>query len=64
MKNKYWWFETVWHQKMVKALQVAGMGESTQEAYVRTMRKLSEFYDKTPDKITEEELIDYFQVNR
>jgi integrase/recombinase XerD len=60
MKNKYWWFETVWHQKMVKALQVAGMGESTQEAYVRTMRKLSEFYDKTPDKITEEELVDYF----
>ena len=60
MKNKYWWFETVWHQKMVKALRVAGMGESTQETYVRTMRKLSEFYNKTPDKITEEELVDYF----
>jgi site-specific recombinase XerD len=36
------------------------MGESTQETYVRTMRKLSEFYDKTPDKISEEELVDYF----
>ncbi|MBU0729116.1 MAG: site-specific integrase [Proteobacteria bacterium] len=60
MKKKYWWFETVWHQKMVKALQIAGMGESTQEAYVRTIRKLTEFYDKTPDKITEEELVDYF----
>ena len=60
MKNKYWWFETVWHQKMIKALQVAGMGESTQECYVRSMRKLSDFYDKTPDKISEEELIDYF----
>ena len=60
MKNKYWWFETVWHQKMVKALRVAGMGECTQETYVRTMRKLSEFYNKTPDKITEEELVDYF----
>lgn len=23
MKNKYWWFETAWHQKMVKALRVA-----------------------------------------
>jgi len=60
MKNKYWWFETVWHQKMVKALQVAGMGERTQETYVRTMRKLTEFYDKTPDKISEQELVDYF----
>lgn len=45
---------------MVKALRVAGMGESTQETYVRTIRKLTEFYDKTPDKISEEELIDYF----
>lgn len=60
MKNKYWWFETVWHRKMVKALLVAGMGESTQETYVRTIRKLTEFYNKTPDKITEEELVDYF----
>ncbi len=60
MKNKYWWFETVWHQKMVKALKVAGMCERTQDTYVRTMRKLSEFYNKTPDKITEEELVDYF----
>jgi len=60
MKNKYWWFETVWHQKMVKALQVAGMCERTQGTYVRTMRKLTEFYDKMPDKISEEELIDYF----
>ena len=24
------------------------------------MRKLSEFYNKTPDKISEEELVDYF----
>ncbi|OIP44708.1 MAG: integrase [Desulfobacterales bacterium CG2_30_60_27] len=60
MKNRYWWFETVWHQKMVKALQVAGMCDRTQETYARTMRKLTEFYNKTPDKITEEELMDYF----
>lgn len=60
MKDKYWWYETKWHEKMVKSLQVAGMSESTQKAYVRTIRKLTEFYDKTPDKISEEELIDYF----
>lgn len=60
MKNKYWWYETVWHRKMMKALQVAGMGERTQETYVRAVRKLTEFYHKTPDKISEEELVDYF----
>ena len=58
--KKYWWFETKWHQKMVKALQVSGKGERTQEAYVRAMRMLVEHYDKTPDKITEDELQDYF----
>lgn len=60
MKNKYWWFETIWHQKMVKALRVAGMCDRTQDTYVRAMRKLTEFYNKTPDKISEQELIDYF----
>ena len=60
MKKKYWWFETEWHQKIVKALQIAGMSESTQQVYVHTVRKLTEFYHKTPDKISEEELIDYF----
>ena len=48
MKDKYWWYETKWHQKMVKALRAAGMAESTQETYVRTIQKLTEFYDKTP----------------
>ncbi len=60
MKNNFRWYKTEWHQKAVKALQLAGKGKSTQDAYVRAMRKLAEFYDKTPDKITEEELVDYF----
>ena len=55
MKNNH-----SWHQKMVKALQVAGMCERTQETYGRAMRKLTEFYNKTPDKISEAELVDYF----
>lgn len=55
MKNKY-----LWHSKMVKALQVAGMCERTQETYCRTMRKLTDFYNKNPDKISEAELVDYF----
>jgi integrase/recombinase XerD len=58
--QKYWWYQTEWHLKMDKAMQVNGMGESTREAYLRSMRMLVEHYDKMSDQITEEELLDYF----
>ena len=58
--QKYWWRQTEWHSKMDKSMQVNGMGESTREAYLRSMRMLVEHYDKAPDLITEEELLDYF----
>ena len=41
-------------------MQVNGMGERTREAYLRSMRQLVEHYDKAPDHITEDELLDYF----
>jgi len=44
----------------IKALKLAGMSKSTQNAYTRSVRKLVEFYDKTPDQITEDELEAYF----
>ena len=58
--QKYWWYQTEWHSKMDKSMQVNGMGESTREAYLRSMRQLVEHYDKMPDHITEDELLDYF----
>jgi len=58
--QKYWWYDSEWHSKMDKSLQVAGMGERTREAYLRSMRQLVEYYDKYPDLIVEEELLDYF----
>ena len=58
--QKYWWYQTEWHSKMDKSMQVNGMGESTREAYLRSMRQLVEHYDKTPDQISEDELLDYF----
>lgn len=60
MKKKYWWFQTKWHSKMDKCMQVNGMGERTRECYSRAMRKLVEHYDKEPDLITEDELLEYF----
>ena len=49
-----------WHQKATKALQLNGKGDRTQQCYARAVRMLSDFYGKEPDKISEEELQEYF----
>ena len=47
-------------QRMTEDLQLRGMSERTQEMYVRAVRQLAEHYNKSPDKISEEELRCYF----
>lgn len=47
-------------QKMIECLQLNGLSERTQEAYVRAVRQLAEHYQKSPDLINEEELRQYF----
>ena len=47
-------------QKSMRALQLAGMSERTQQCYTRSVRQLVDFYNKTPDQINEKELEDYF----
>jgi site-specific recombinase XerD len=51
---------TDWYEKTIQALQLNGKGERTQEAYARFVRMLSQFYGKTTDQISEQELQDYF----
>lgn len=55
---------TDWYEKSMRALQLAGKGERTQQAYTRAVRKLVEFFDKSPDLVTETELQDYFLHRR
>ena len=45
---------------MIERLQLRGLSERTQEAYVRAVRQLADHYHKSPDLITEEELAQYF----
>ena len=47
-------------QKSMRALQLAGMSKRTQQCYTRSVRMLVDFYHKTPDLISEQELQDYF----
>lgn len=59
---------TNWSERMNQTLQLNGKSERTRDAYIRTVRMLTDFYGKTPDTISEEELRAYFlhrtNVNR
>jgi len=47
-------------QKLIEDMQLRGLSTSTQENYVRVVRQLAGYYDKSPDRINEEELRQYF----
>jgi len=46
--------------RMIEDLQLKGYSDSTQTLYVNAVRQLCEHFDKSPGKITEENLRDYF----
>jgi len=47
-------------QRMTEDLKLRGYSESTQTLYVTAVRQLCEHFDKSPGRISEEELRDYF----
>ena len=47
-------------QRLIEDLQLHGLAAKTQDAYVRAVRQLAEYYHKSPDQISEEELRQYF----
>ena len=47
-------------KRMIESLQLRGMSERTQEAYLRAVRQLAQHYHKSPDLVCEEELRQYF----
>jgi site-specific recombinase XerD len=47
-------------QRLIEDLQLHGLAAKTQDAYVRAVRQLAEHYGKAPNRITEEELRQYF----
>ena len=53
-----------YYERSIRALQIAGMSDRTQQCYTRSVRQLVDFYGKTPDQITELELEDYFLHRR
>ena len=51
---------TALRRKMVEDMQLAGFSPRTQEAYVRGVNQLARHYMKSPAKIGEEEIRQYF----
>ena len=51
---------SVLSQKMLEDMQLRGLSKRTQEAYLAAVRQLARHYQKSPDKIDEEELRQYF----
>lgn len=56
--------KTQWYDKAVRALQLAGMSERTQECYARHVRLIIDHFGKSPRLITEKELQDYLIFRR
>ena len=47
-------------KRMIESLQLRGMSERIQEAYVKAVRQLAQHFQKSPDLVSEEELRRYF----
>ncbi len=50
---------TLLRQRMHQDLQLAGLAEGTQKAYLRAVRQLAAHFHKPPDQISEQEFRDY-----
>ena len=47
-------------QRMIEDMQLRGLSEKTQKIYVHAVQQLAEHYGKSPDKIGEEDIRQYF----
>jgi integrase/recombinase XerD len=50
---------TLLRERMLQDLQLGGLVDSTQEAYLRSVRKLVAHYHRAPDQLTEDQIRDY-----
>jgi len=51
---------TALRQRMIEDMQLRGLADKTQAAYLRAVRQLAEYYRQSPDQVSEEQLRRYF----
>ena len=47
--------------RMMEDMRLAGLCESTQETYIRVVKHLAKFYNRSPDMLTEDEVAAYLR---
>lgn len=47
-------------RRMIEDMQLAGLTRGTQEAYVRAVRMLAQYYHQSPDQLTDEQVRGFF----
>lgn len=47
-------------QRMIEDMQLRGLSPRTQKSYLRCVRELAKYYNRSPDEITEEEIRSFF----
>ena len=50
------------YQRHVSALQRQGKAAATIDAYSRAVRRITEYFDQCPDRLTEDQLKDYLRI--
>ena len=50
---------TALRQQFIELLQQRGISHHTQSAYVRAVRQLAEFYNLSPDRLSDEQIHAY-----
>ena len=44
-------------QRMIEDMQLHGLSANTQDAYVRAIKQLAEYYNRSPEQITQERVL-------
>ena len=47
-------------RRMLEDMQLAGLADTTKKSYLRTVRKLAHYYNRSPDLISEDEIRLFF----
>ena len=51
---------TTLRQRMIEDMQLHSFADRTQDSYLRVVRQLAAYFNKSPDQISEDELRQYF----
>ncbi len=53
---------TYLRHQMYEAMKLAGLAQRTQETYIHSVKRLADYYHRSPEKITEKE-VQFFFLN-